>query len=138
MDLREQISNLAARVSALEDQESIRNALASYGPAVDRGDSVSAAALWAPEGTYDVGGLGVSAGRMDIEALFEADIHQTLIAKGAAHILSPVHIAIHGDVATAPGYSCVFTHGDEGFHAKRVSANLWSLSREGPGWLVVE
>jgi hypothetical protein len=138
MDLLQQIARLEARVRELEDREQIRNAIAAYGPAVDSGDSAAAAELWAAEGRYDVGGMGISAGRESILALFEGDTHQGLIAQGAAHVLSPLRIELAGDQATAAGYSCVFTFQDGAFAASRVAANHWRLIRTGERWLVTE
>jgi len=129
--------NLASRLRALEDREAIRNLIASYGPAADRGDVTAAAALWAEDGCYDVGGFGLHRGRGAVEALLWGESHQALIAGGAAHVLSPVEIHLHGDTATAIGYSCVFRWTGEGFAAHRISANRWRLRRgAGGNWLV--
>jgi hypothetical protein len=138
MDLDQKISRLEARLRDLEDREQIRNAIAAYGPAVDSGDSAAAAELWAADGRYDVGGMGVSAGRESIIALFDGETHQGLIARGAAHVLSPLRIELEEDQATATGYSCVFTAQDGAFIASRVAANRWSLIRTGERWLVTE
>ena len=135
-DLADQLAALQARIRLLEDREAIRNAIASYGPAVDSGDSPGAAALWAEDGCYDVGGLGASTGHDAIAALFDGDFHQTLIAGGAAHLLSPVKLAIDGDRAVAIGYSCMFRRTGAGFAAERVSANRWELERTQAGWRV--
>ncbi|SNS11423.1 SnoaL-like domain-containing protein [Sphingomonas laterariae] len=137
MTVERQLAALAERLQALEDREAIRNAIAGYGPAVDTCDSAAATALWADDGVYDVGGFGASTGHAAIRALFDGPVHQGLIAGGAAHMLSPVHIRIDGDAAVATGYSCLFRHADGGFHAERVSANRWTLRRAGDGWRVV-
>ena len=131
-------SDLAARVRALEDREAIRDLIAAYGPAADRGDSAGAAALWQEEGRYDVGGYGISQGRAAIAALMEGDTHQGLIAGGVAHVLSPPRITLDGDRATAVGYSCVFRRTGDAFEAYRIAANRWTLSRGAEGWRVDE
>jgi len=50
--------SLARRITALEDQEAIRDLLARYGPLADAGDCAGAAALWTEDGVYEVGGFG--------------------------------------------------------------------------------
>ena len=136
MDLSARLAALEAQLRELEDREAIRDAIAAYGPAADRGDVQAAAALWAADGRYDVGGFGVSEGQAAIGALLEGPEHQTLIAGGAAHVLSPVQIHLEGDRAVAVGYSCVFRRTEAGFEAYRVSANRWHLARTAAGWRV--
>lgn len=135
-DFLKRLDDLAARVRELEDREAIRNVIAAYGPAVDRGDSAGAARLFTDDGAYDVGGYGVHKGREAIEALFEAETHQGLIMNGAAHFLSPMRIDLNGDVATATGYSAVFTWADGAFKAHRIAANRWDMERVGGAWRV--
>jgi uncharacterized protein (TIGR02246 family) len=135
-ELLRRLDELSARLRDLEDRESIRNVIAAYGPAVDRGDSAGAARLFAEDGAYDVGGYGVHEGRTAIEALFEGDVHQGLIMNGAAHFLSPVRIDLNGDAATAIGYSAVFTWVDGAFKAHRIAANRWELERISGAWRV--
>lgn len=133
----EQVAALAARVQVLEDREAIRDLIAAYGPAADRGDARRAAALWADEGEYDVGGFGVQRGRAAIAGLLEGEAHSALIAAGAAHVLSPVEISLRGDEATAWGYSCVFRWTGTEFIAHRIAANYWELRRGAAGWEVL-
>lgn len=129
---------LEKRLAVVEDREAIRDLLARYGFCVDRGDSVGAAALWAEDGTYDVGGYGVYRGRAAIAALMDGEAHQALLADGVAHILSPPAIDLDGDVAHARTYSCVMRRAGEHWEAYRVSANRWRLVRTGQGWRVAE
>jgi uncharacterized protein (TIGR02246 family) len=136
MDIEAELAALTARVRLLEDIEAIRAVIAAYGPAADRGDAEGAAALWQDDGLYDVGGFGVSAGRTAIAALLEGPAHRTLIEGGAAHVLSPVSMALDGDHATATGYSCVFRWTGAAFEAHRISANRWMLVRTAAGWKV--
>jgi uncharacterized protein (TIGR02246 family) len=135
-DVLQRLEQLAGRVRELEDREAIRNVIAAYGPAVDRGDSAGAAALFTDEGAYDVGGYGVHSGRDVIEALFDGDVHQGLIKNGAAHFLSPVRIDLNGDSAIAIGYSAVFVWVDGAFKAHRIAANRWEMQRDRDGWRV--
>lgn len=136
MDIEHELAVLVRRVRELEDREEIRNVIASYGPAVDRGDSIEAANLWAPDGTYDVDGYGISTGRAAIKTLLDGPHHQQLIAGGAAHFLSPVKLEVTNDIAIAVGYSCVFQWNGEAFNAVRISANRWTLERNEGAWHV--
>lgn len=132
------IADLESRLRIVEDRLAIYELIASYGPAVDSGDSRGASELWSKGGSYDVGGMGVTTGREAIEALFEGATHQTLIANGAGHMLSSPMIAIDGDQATAINYSCMFTKTDAGFLAARVAANHWRLERADGRWRVTK
>jgi len=62
------IGELAARLRRLEDERDITRLIASYGPAVDAGDSDAAARRWAADGTYDVDGW-LMEGRADVRAM---------------------------------------------------------------------
>lgn len=133
------LADLETRLQRAEDAEAIRNLIASYGPLADAGDAAGVAALWTEDGEYDVGGYGVSKGREAIAALITGETHQQLMAQGCAHILSPHHIEIDGDVASATGYSTVFRKADDAFEAWRVSENRWELARQADGdWRVTK
>lgn len=136
--LRGELAALRNEVRALRDRQAIADLIAAYGPAVDRGDSRGAAALWAHDGSYDLGAMGTARGHDAIAALFEADLHQGLIRDGAAHMLGPPRITIDGDEALAVCYSCVARWNGTGFELYRVAANRWSLRREGAGWRIVD
>ncbi|KFG88818.1 hypothetical protein BV98_003218 [Sphingobium herbicidovorans NBRC 16415] len=127
---------VGARIAALEDREAIRDLIARYGPLADAGDCVGAAALWAEDGIYEVGGFGVYRGRAAIQALLEGESHQALIHGGAAHVLSPPVIELAGDRATARTYSVVFRKVGDCWEAHRASANLWRLVRIDAEWKV--
>lgn len=127
---------LAARLQALEDREAIRDLIARYGPAADSGDAEGAAALFAPEGVYAVGGMGESRGRPAIAALLRGPVHQQLMADGCAHLLGPVAIDLAGDTATARGLSLVFRWNGSHWDTVRASANRWLLTRGDAGWTV--
>lgn len=126
------------RLRRLEDRLAIIDLIASYGPAVDRGDSSAASDLWAPEGAYDVGGMIRVEGADAIGALFDGPTHQSLVAQGVAHVLSTPRIAITGDRACAVNYSCMFVRGVNGFTTQRVAANRWILTRVDGSWRVTE
>lgn len=128
---------LAARLQALEDREAIRDLIARYGPAADNGDAEGAAALFAPDGVYAVGGMGESRGRPAIAALLRGPTHQQLMADGCAHLLGPVAIDLAGDTATARGLSLVFRWNGSHWETVRASANRWHLARGATGWAVI-
>lgn len=126
----------ALRLAALEDRDAIRDLIARYGPLADAGDCAGAAALWTEDGVYEVGGYGEFRGRNAISALLEGDTHQTLIAGGSAHVLSPPVIELAGDRAVARTYSVVFRKAGDIWEAHRASANAWYLVRTAEGWRV--
>ncbi|MBM3512203.1 MAG: nuclear transport factor 2 family protein [Alphaproteobacteria bacterium] len=132
------VDDFAARLRALEDREAIRTLIASYGPLADSGDATGAAALWADEGSYAVGGMAEARGRDAIAALLDGAMHRQLMADGCAHLLGPVMLQLDGDVAVAYGHSVVFRRVGEAFEVHRVSANRWQMVRKGESWCVLK
>lgn len=132
MQLNEQI---LARLEQLEKRVALYDLIASYGPAVDSGSAEAAGTLWGEEGTYDYGDHTL-VGRSAVEAMVKGPQHQSLIADGAAHLLSFPMVQIDGDGATVTCYSQVWIHKDKRFVAWRVSANRWELSWDGAAWQV--
>jgi hypothetical protein len=131
-----QMQTIERRLTQLEDQMAIQQLIAAYGPRVDSGDSRGAAALWAEDGVYEIGDLALARGHSEVAALFDAPMHQELIARGAAHLMGPPQIQIDGDQAVATGYSVVFRRSAAGFEVFRVAANRWELQRGAGGWQV--
>jgi ketosteroid isomerase-like protein len=127
----------AARLLALEDREAIRDLIARYGPLADSGDAVAVAALWTADGIYAVDGFPQAKGHADIAALITGPVHQQLMAKGCAHILSCPVIELSGDFAQAHCYSMVLRHQSDAWEPWRVAANRWRLKRMAAGWRVV-
>lgn len=130
-------ASIEQRLRRLEDLEAIRALIASYGPLADAGDADAVAALWMPDGTYAVGGMGEASGRDAIAGLIAGETHRDLMAQGCAHLLGPVAIDLDGDHAVARGHSVVLRHADRGFEACRVSANRWHLAHTAEGWRVI-
>lgn len=132
------LAALEARLAQLEDHQAILQLIASFGPAVDRGDGAAAAALWAQDGRYDFGSA-VLAGADAVAQLVELPSHRGYLDQGCAHILSLPQITVTGDTARAVNYSQVLLHeGQDRWKVARCSANLWLLRREEGGWRVVQ
>lgn len=130
------MSNTAERLRAVEDAEAIRNLIAAYGPLADSGKAAEVAMLWTENGEYDVGGYGVAKGRAAIAGLIASDTHRALMAAGCAHILSPHHIVLDGDRASATGYSTVLRQSGGGYEIWRAASNIWTFERQDDGrWL---
>lgn len=138
--LRAQMARIEAELRALRDRDAIRNLIAHYGPAVDRGDSKAAADLWEADGVYDLGpDWPRLAGRAAIIGVEEGPEHLGLIGGGAAHFLSSPAIELDGDTATAVCHSVVMRWTGAAFELYRVSANHFTLRRsKEDGWRIVE
>ena len=50
----QRLAELEARLRRIEDEGAIERMIASYGPLVDAGEADAVAAMWAPDGVYDV------------------------------------------------------------------------------------
>lgn len=129
-------ADLAARLTALEDREAIRELIAQYGPAADAGDAEAVAGLWATDGVYHLAGFGEARGHAAIAALITGPVHQSLLAQGCAHVLGPVAITLDADRALARGHSLLLRWTGTTFELHRVSANRWELVRTAEGWRV--
>ena len=133
-----EIAALARRLQSVEDRLEIINLLATYGPLVDSGECHPAAELWVDDGVYDVGGSGQARGRKAIAALYEHDLHQSLIHQGSGHVTTTPRITLDGDTATAIAHSFVLLRGEGEWRVWRASANEWKLVRGPHGWQIVE
>ncbi|BCB83747.1 nuclear transport factor 2 family protein [Phytohabitans suffuscus] len=135
--LAAQVRALAARVAELEDRLEIARLIAAYGPAADSGSARATAALWAEDGRYDAGIVTLE-GAPAIAEMIATDPHRGFIATGAAHIVSPPHIELHGDRATVTCYQQVLLRNadTDDYRTWRVSANRWEWARTPAGWRV--
>ena len=141
MALREQVAALVERVKALEDHVEITQLTARYGPAVDSGSATAAAALWTPDGVFDVVGHGPFTGRDEIAAMVDGAGHQGLIMNGCGHVLTVPVVEIKGDEATGRSYAFNVRWDEEAqrFWVARLSANTWRWRRTpDEGWRIVE
>ncbi|MGH3095056.1 MAG: nuclear transport factor 2 family protein [Streptosporangiales bacterium] len=133
--LEARVEQLERRLSQLEDEQAIARLIASYGPLVDSGSADAVAAMWEPDGVYDVDEL-LMTGHEQIAAMVRSDPHQGWISGGCAHIVTPAHVTVTGDEAVAVCHSLMVVQTDGRFTLRRATANHWRL-RKGPGgWRV--
>ncbi|SDU63341.1 nuclear transport factor 2 family protein [Gordonia westfalica] len=135
MTIEQRLAQLEDTVRLLADEREITRLVTAYGPLVDSGDAEAVAALWTPDGTYDVDGLFMH-GRDDIVAMVRSDAHQGLIARGCTHLQGAVHANVHGDEAIAASHSLLVVAGDKGFRVIRATAHHWRFVRTDAGWKV--
>lgn len=131
------LAELEQRVRVLEDERAISRLILSYGPLVDGGHADDVAALWEPDGVYDVDEWLMN-GRHQIAAMVRSSAHQGWIAGGCAHVAGPPHVTVTGDDAVAVGYTLMVVHGPSGFTVRRATANRWVLRRTPEGWRVTD
>lgn len=141
--LREEIASLRAELRRLADVVEITQLIAQYGPNVDSGAADETARLWTEAGVFSVvGGERTFSmnGRAAIAAMVSGAGHQSLIAAGAAHVLTTPHVVVSGDEATGRSYALNirWDPAAERFWVARVSANLWKLVRTDHGWHILE
>lgn len=131
------LPDLEARLRRVERRLALYDLIASYGPAVDSGSADAASGLWADDGSYDFGEATLE-GRDAIAEMVRGSRHQTLIRRGAAHMLGfpLVDLDAEAEHATVTGYSQVCLYEQDRFYVWRVSANRWELEWNGSAWKV--
>lgn len=134
-DVVAHLARLEERLSALEDERDVARVISAYGPLVDAGDASGVAALWEPDGIYDVDEL-VMTGRAEIAAMVHSPNHQGWIAGGCAHLVGPPHVSVTGDDAVAVCHSLMVVRQQGHFVVRRATANHWRLRRGRNGWRV--
>jgi hypothetical protein len=132
--LEQRLDDLTRRVEALEDELAVHRVLVRYGLAVDAGDGDAAAATFTAAGVYDVD-VGVMRGRAAVAAMVAGERHQAMVGR-CAHQIGPAVVEVHGDRASAVGYSRVYLANTAGVGVYRVSTNRWELVRGPDGWAV--
>lgn len=145
--VEQRLAALEQRVVRLEDEREITRLVTSYPPLVDSGCADEVAALWAPDGVYDVADYYMD-GREQVRSMVTSDAHQGLIAGGVAHTGGPVHVSVRrdgpgdggtgvGETAQAVQYTVLFVHREGRYFPARVGSNLWELRRGESGWETV-
>jgi len=138
--LEARLQAMEDRLRFLEDERAIRQLIASYGPAVDSGNTDAAVALWTDAGIYDYVTIIDDHTReqyldpQGIHDMLEHSHHQRLIHEGAAHTLGPAHIEIDGDTAVATNYSVILRRIGMSVAIYRMAGNRWDLVRTPDGW----
>ncbi|MEV6162253.1 nuclear transport factor 2 family protein [Streptomyces sp. NPDC052052] len=134
----DRLAAVEARLRQLEDEREIARIMASYGPLVDGGEADAVAALWAPDGVYDIDEIFL-AGREQIREMVRSPAHQGWIRQGCAHVVGPPHITVDGDEAVAVCHSLMVVHEEGRYVVRRATANHWRMRRtdSGSGWQVV-
>jgi len=133
----DRLAALEHRLKVLEDERAIATLIASYGPLVDAGDAEAVAALWAVDGSYDVGDWKMG-GRDEITAMVKSDAHQGLMARGCCHFFGPPVVTVDGDEARAVCQSTILVRRDAGgYHVMRAGVHLIRLRRVRHGWEIV-
>jgi hypothetical protein len=137
--MEERLAALEAEVKAQRDHLEIQQLISSYGPVVDTADgperAKKVAALWAEDGSYDIGGMHFCQGHDEIAAVF-AERHFEQVKDGICHVMGLPYIRVDGDQAIALNYSTVFRPEGENFYPWRVAANRWDLVRIAGKWRV--
>lgn len=133
--MTDRIAQLEARLRLLEDEREIARLITAYGPLVDAGDAEGVAAIWEPDGIYDVDEAYL-AGHDQLVAMVSGHGHQQWIGGGCAHFLGPAHITVRGDEAIAVCHSLMVVRQDGQFVVRRATANHWELRRGERGWRV--
>ncbi|GAA3067778.1 nuclear transport factor 2 family protein [Streptosporangium carneum] len=136
-DIEQRLAGLEERLRLIEDELAITRLVLSYGPLVDSGSADAVAAMWEPDGVYDVDEL-VMNGREEIAAMVRSGAHQSWISGGCAHVVGAPHVTVTGDDAVAVCYSLMIVNGVDGsgFTVRRATANHWRLHRGPGGWTV--
>lgn len=133
----DRLEQLEQRLRALEDERAIARLIASYGPLVDSGDAEAVAALWAPDGGYDVEEWQMS-GRAEVAAMVRSDAHRGLIERGCCHFFGPPVITVDGDEAVAVCQSTLWVRREpHGYQVARAGVHLIRLRRAESGWQIV-
>ncbi len=129
------ITDLLGRIQRLEDERDIARLIASYGPAVDAGDSGATARLWAEDGVYDVDLMRMES-RDEVRAMVDSKAHQKMVAHGCSHFLGPAVVTVEGDTAVAVCESLVLVRDGDGYRVWRATANHFALRRIDGQWRI--
>jgi hypothetical protein len=143
------MTDIEARLRAIEDRLEILNLIASHPPSADTGADYFTRAVYTEDGTIDLGGGKAAEGNEAVAAMAKTPGHQAAIAGGLAHFCGLPRIDIAGDTATVFSYLQILTphpaaephevpnHGTtNGFRIHRVGANRWDLVRTTRGWKI--
>ena len=134
-ELSRRLTAAEERIARLEDEREVAALIASYGPLVDSGSAEAVAALWEPQGVYEVDGRTLT-GHREIAAMVRSTAHQRWVTQGCAHFVGPPRVTVHGETAVAVCHSLMVVREGEAFVVRRATANHWRLRRGPRGWRV--
>jgi len=129
----DRLADLEGRLRLVEDQLAIHRLINTWGLAADTGNAEAAASLFADDGVLE-SDLSYLMGPEAVRSMINSEGQQALIEQGAAHIPAFPVLHVHGDEASASGYTTVFRHTEQGYEIWRVSANHWTFRRTTEGW----
>jgi hypothetical protein len=137
--LEARLALLETRLADLEDHREITQLITFVGPAADAGLADDFADRWLPEGAYNVGARQF-VGRDSVRKVVAEGRHLEYMEAGCAHLMTPPHIQVDGDVAVATNYTVLAIHDAEAglWEPRRCSSNRWQLRRTGQGWRVFD
>ena len=136
----QRLAELEARLRRIEDERAIERMIASYGPLVDAGEADAVAAMWAPDGVYDVENW-LMTGPADVAAMVRSPGHQDFITTGCTHFLSPAVVTVDGDEAVAVCESTLLLRRTTTYEPIRAGVSHFHLRRAtgAPyGWQIVK
>ena len=99
------MSDLEARVAALEDMVAIQQLLMTYGPAADSGSADVVRTLWTEDAEYDSGFETFRGADGIAEMIASLPLHRDIMAGGSTHQATAPVIRVDGDTAVG------FCHG---------------------------
>ena len=133
--LEQRIAALEARITQVEDQLALYQAVTTYGPAVDSLTNDVAGDLWFEDGSYDIGDPSFAMdSREEIIAVMNGAGHRALVDQGCAHVMSTPLVGIKGDRAIGLGYHRLYRHTEAGYECYRLSVSRWDWIRDGSNW----
>jgi hypothetical protein len=133
--LEQRIATLEARLTQVEDQLALYQAVTTYGPAVDSLTNDVAGDLWFEDGSYDIGDPSFAMdSREEIIAVMNGAGHGALVNQGCAHVMSTPLVGIAGDRAIGLGYHRLYRHTGAGYECYRLSVSRWDWIRDGSSW----
>ena len=134
-DVDTRIAALERRLQAVDDELAIHRLLARYGMSADCADADQVASCFTQDGVYDVGGVLRMEGRDAIRAMINGPGHQRLMPD-AGHTVGPLVVQLHGDRATAWGYSRTYHRENGAIVLFRLAYNRIDLVRDAGQWRI--
>ncbi|MSQ26419.1 MAG: nuclear transport factor 2 family protein, partial [Dehalococcoidia bacterium] len=134
-DAESRLAALEQRLQAVEDELAIHRLLARYGMSADCADADQVADCFTSDGVYDVSGVLRMEGSDALRAMINGPGHQRLMPD-AGHTVGPLVVQLHGDRATAWGYSRTYHRENGAIVLFRLAYNRIDLLREAGRWRI--